>query len=379
MPAERQKQEHSHFGVPKVIFVTMAPATNKCSFRSCKKVQQSDPDNVVAFRCSAPDCEKFIHLECCKIICKQHGREFPKDTSSLFCTKACSDKLQKAATGTKLVLWSQDGKEGPNDTIGNSERLLIDWIISGENYANYLGPKNGATKRTIATGISEMFKRKGVKVERSAKSIEAKISSIEQSFKKAYEWTQNTGVGVKEDDPESFAKHVLKLCAYFHDLEKVMTRRSKVRPLCTSDNLIGILSSDDEDDDLDDISTSGTTTTTDLTTTDSEGKQKEKKLLSLVKKRAAGAKKTTGGNKKRRTASDFDFGDSHLAHILEMKQKELELKKEDQNLAKQEAEQKLKMQTIENVQRLKSPPYNWSNEQIKKALGPICEPILDVF
>ena len=100
--------------------------------------------------------------------------------------------------------------------------------------------------------------------------------------------------------------------------------------------------------------------------------------MSLVKKRAAGAKKTTG-NKKRQTALDFDFGDSHLAHILEMKQKELELKKEDQNLAKQEAEQKLKMQTIENVQRLKSPPYNWSNEQIKKALGPICEPILDVF
>merc|ERR1711935_939169 len=85
-------------------------------------------------------------------------------------------------------------------------------------------------------------------IERSPKSIKAKISQIEVQFKKAFEWTQETGAGVKEDDPEGFVSYVNKQCPYFNDLERVMGRRSKMKPLCTSDNLSGILSSDDEDD-----------------------------------------------------------------------------------------------------------------------------------
>merc|ERR1711935_1269097 len=62
----------------------------------------------------------------------------------------------------------------------------------------------------------------------------------------------------------------------------------------------------------------------------------------------------------------------------EMRQKELEMKQNDHLLAKQEAEQDFKMKTYEHIQKLKSPPYNWSNDKIKRFLGPNCEPILEV-
>ena len=360
----------------------MAPATNKCSFRSCKKICQGADPEVSAFKCSAPGCEKLIHLACCKAIANHHNFAVPKDCNSLFCTKACKDKLLKAATGTKVVLWSQDGSEGPNDKIGNSERLLIDWIITGDNYANYCGPKNGDSKHGIAFRLSEMFKEKGVRVERSPKSIEAKISQIEQSFKKAFEWTQQTGVGVKEDDPEGFEQAVVKRCAYFHDLEKVMGCRSKVKPLCTSDNLLGPLSDSSDDEDNSDnecISISGgeTTTVTSGTTGDSSSDgQRPNNKLSLVKKRAFGAKKS---NTKKKPRTDFGWDDSQLASIVEMKQRELEMKQKDQLIAEQGAQQDLKMKTIEHIQKLKSPPFNWSDDKIKRVLGPTCEPILEVF
>ena len=249
--------------VPRVIFLVVnmsRPAKNKCSFRSCGKVNQDNPDDVVAYKCSAPGCEKMIHERCCKMIANHYHLTEAADAKSLFCTKACFDEIKKAATGTKMVLWSQDGKEGPNDQTGNSERLLIDWLITGDNYANYCGPKNGESKHSIAFRLSEMLKDKGVTVDRTPRSIEAKISQIEQSFKKAYKWTQQTGVGVKEDDPEGFEKAVLRRCSYFNDLENVMARRSKVKPLCTSD--YDLLASDSEsDDDL--TTTTGSTQSTD--------------------------------------------------------------------------------------------------------------------
>ena len=62
-----------------------------------------------------------------------------------------------------------------------------------------------------------------------------------------------------------------------------------------------------------------------------------------------------------------------------MREKELELKTKNHLWEEKEAEQSFKMKTLARVQELKSPPFEWDNNQIKMLLGPACEPILEIF
>ena len=56
-------------------------------------------------------------------------------------------------------------------------------------------------------------------------------------FCDTYDWTKNTGEGVKEIDPMSFCDCVLKRFPYFFELEGIMSDHAGVQPLLTNEDL----------------------------------------------------------------------------------------------------------------------------------------------
>jgi hypothetical protein len=138
--------------------------------------------------------------------------------------------------GADRLLWTRDGKGGPDDT-NTSMSILLKWLLSEGNYSKYRGgpASNGKGKLYWAALISSDMKRAGVRKYRSPKAIKNKIILLEDSFKHAHDWAGQTGAGVKEDDPRSFNEYVLKKCPYYFDLLEVMQDRSTSRPQLTSD------------------------------------------------------------------------------------------------------------------------------------------------
>lgn len=69
-----------------------------------------------------------------------------------------------------------------------------------------------------------------------------KIAAIETSFKKAVDWLDHTGSGIKNED--TIHAYVKRLCPYYYELEPIMIDRTNTRPLCTKETL-SASSSDD--------------------------------------------------------------------------------------------------------------------------------------
>ena len=65
-----------------------------------------------------------------------------------------------------------------------------------------------------------------------------KIQYIEKSWKRAHDWINQTGQGVKEDDPDNFEEAVLKYCRLYYILLDVMYSRSSSNALATTDDLL---------------------------------------------------------------------------------------------------------------------------------------------
>ena len=390
--------------VPKFILIVKmsaaAPEVDKCCFRSCARVPKAEGGTAVV-SCMAVDCEKKIHVGCCEKIRQQYklntsvqkGNE--KSQPLYYCTKKCHDKILKEGEGGSRLPWSQDGPGGKQDSTGNSERLLLDWLLTGDNYASYCGPKNGETKQKVATRISNMLKSKGVLVERSPKSIISKIEGIEQQFKTAYEWTNNTGVGVKETNEAQFWEYVEKLCPYFRDLEPVMGKRSKMKALATNEDLLGLSldcdslgvddnSDDDSDDDSNlvssELGSSSGCKDKDAETASSMSKDSSSTSspLSLRKKRNAKAaasaaskkrKKTPTTNNRKQTNSQMWDDDPFSVMIA--------LKKREQKWSQKEQEQEFKMKSLSRVKELLS--MDLSGDQIVRLLGEEVKPILNIL
>ena len=53
---------------------------------------------------------------------------------------------------------------------------------------------------------------------RTAKSVRAKIQYVETAWKRAHDWSNETGQGVKETDPPGYDFYVKKLCRYYFRL-----------------------------------------------------------------------------------------------------------------------------------------------------------------
>lgn len=388
--------------VPKVIFlfqptIEMTDETPsnkpKCSFRFCAKVLPHDDESAVV-ECMEANCLKHIHVKCCEKIRVQFDLKKSIFTGTTeedlyFCTKRCYDKIIKTSDGLKGPLpWNQDGARGKNDETGNSERLLLDWLLTGQNYNNYCGPKNGETKTGIANKLSLMFKERGVVTERTPKSIITKIEAIEQQFKKAFEWTNNTGVGVKESNEENFWEYVEKLCPYFRSLEPVMGTRSKMKALMTTDELFLDDSSDDDDNnaqeqsdnesshDDDDIcpdsSGGGDTRISDITVGSTPAtlcKKRDLKATSIKSNKSTTAGKRRKEKKKNSPTSSV-WDDDPLSVMIQLKQKE-------QKWTEKENEQSFKMNMYARVQKLAADGL--SGAQILAVLGPESEGLITIL
>jgi hypothetical protein len=87
--------------------------------------------------------------------------------------------------------------------------------------------------------IAATIKAAGVRKELSAKDIMNKIGYIEESFKRARDWAENTGQGVKESGGHaSFEKKVRDRCKWYFDLYPIFGARSSSQPRMTSETLI---------------------------------------------------------------------------------------------------------------------------------------------
>ena len=65
-----------------------------------------------------------------------------------------------------------------------------------------------------------------------------KISVLEQSFNKAYDWSEGqTGLGLKESDEGSFNNYCKRLCKNYFDLLPIMKDHANAKPKMTSDDI----------------------------------------------------------------------------------------------------------------------------------------------
>jgi hypothetical protein len=65
-----------------------------------------------------------------------------------------------------------------------------------------------------------------------------------KQFKQASDWSQNTGVGVKASDQDSFEQYIRKVCLHWDDLQEVLGDQALARPAFNSDDLVSVGHSD---------------------------------------------------------------------------------------------------------------------------------------
>jgi hypothetical protein len=167
------------------------------------------------------------------------------------CSKTCHKKIAKALAGDCSLMrrWEEDGPGGPSDTV-NSMSILLDWLLTEGNHSKWRGHQNNGTRKNgFGQQLSNLFKSKGIKVDRTAQAVVKKIQSIEGQFSAAHDWVNKTGQGVKEKDGDShFEDCVRKRCKFHFELEPVMGDRAKARPKFTTEDLddIDALLNDDD-------------------------------------------------------------------------------------------------------------------------------------
>jgi hypothetical protein len=152
-----------------------------CINRSCPI---KNTPSVPTYKCSGCG-EKALHYPCFeKLILERHNlASLDGDGFVVACTNKCYHKIEKDSDDSHTYAWNKDGKEGPNDP-NNSEALLLKWLMTPGNYNRYRGKDNaGKRKIQFANEIAKIMNEHGVRWERNAKQIIAKISYIENYFR----------------------------------------------------------------------------------------------------------------------------------------------------------------------------------------------------
>jgi hypothetical protein len=198
--------------------------------------------------CFIPRCKREIHWQCyVHIVLKgqRKGSEqkehfWPGNLDVATCARPHLVKavsLVKRVTVDENLGRLEDDLKGPDDP-NNSESMLLDWLTTHGNYETYRGGHGGLTKLQVCAKIANMINLKGVKKERTAEHIYKKIIRFEKIYRKTLDWTNCTGQGVKEPDPQSYEDTVIKRCPHFYAaLAPIMGERANAQCIVNSDIL----------------------------------------------------------------------------------------------------------------------------------------------
>ncbi|KAL3914041.1 MAG: hypothetical protein SGILL_006257 [Bacillariaceae sp.] len=229
----------------------MAPDPEKCDVKGCKVRGQDMKE------CAAPGCSKFVHLTCFVGIGLQYKNVPKLDGDLVACSKKCATAVKgkdKNAGDTRRS-WDHDAKE-PNGKTSAS--ILMDWWTTQGKYSKYKGKDNeGKKKKEFAEDLARQMRQETTSTQRTAKQVQSRIKSMADKWRDTYDWTKNTGEGVRKEDQangtNTFEEAVLKRCPYYYELESIMEDRASVRPLATNYDqrfdLSSVEGNDDEDED----------------------------------------------------------------------------------------------------------------------------------
>jgi len=231
---------------------THQPSALKCHIKTC-----TENVDTPLLSCANTKCSRFLHQSCFRdCVLSKHLNALTgfEDGCKVVCTKTCFTKHESQQRGEakkKLaaekkasvpepakIAWNKDGKNGSDDP-NHSEKLLVAWMQDGNNWANFRGGnQQGKTKKQYCKEIAKIINDSGVRQVRSPKDVENKINTIQNQFKIAFDWSQNTGAGLKADDDfVGFEDGCKKRCKYWDELIEVMGSRAASRPGFSTDDM----------------------------------------------------------------------------------------------------------------------------------------------
>mmetsp|Transcript_35202 Transcript_35202/g.85283 ORF Transcript_35202/g.85283 Transcript_35202/m.85283 type:complete len:315 (-) Transcript_35202:1446-2390(-) len=208
--------------------------TTCCFKKKCLQKHNKDP-GLGLVKCANLKCKKSFHTSCSQtnVLTKHSLKPIKNRDGDTFwaCTKTCYTVIQSSKSSSRIP-WDKDGPNGPEDDQVNSERILLEWLLTDSNYSKYRGNGNyGTSKTQFCKQIANLIQSKGVVVERTDTQVRDKICGLERSFKAARDFMyRETGVGLKATDEGTFQDLIRKKCKHYYELEPIFIDRVGVAP-----------------------------------------------------------------------------------------------------------------------------------------------------